>query len=283
MKKLLVVTISMVLILSLCACGGNKNDVANTPSDMSIGQVKLPEEEAVDEADNIDSSGYNDSDSSSYETFSDAYYEFVNYITEISPKEETVMYGQTLVLSPELSVFEYLSPLIFWGETLDDMEIEVKDITLSVVSGEGKNFVRADVEKQTENSYVMTIDTKKGEEILIQVEYFPKIDAVRLVAENNGEHALLFEYARVNDGYAAQYYFNQAIGGKYGEEPIKVMCVYRFIFSGHEGSCARFDDVEEPASLLNGVPYEEEFTKGATHWLTLKNDEFTGELNGTAF
>ncbi|NMA51923.1 MAG: hypothetical protein GX949_02800, partial [Peptococcaceae bacterium] len=218
--------------------------------------------------------------------FSDARYEFENHAIDISLNEESVIYGKTLVLTPDLEVFDYLTPLHFFGETLDDEEIVVKEMVLDMLTEHSKSFRSADLQRESDNSYTMTIDTEEEEQIFIQIEYHPNIDALRLVAENNGEHGLLFEYVNTGDGYAAQYYFNSVVGvgGTYGvQEKTMAMCVYKTIFSGKEGSCARFDDVEEPASLLNGVPDEQAFIEGATHWFTLKDDKLTGELDGITF
>lgn len=62
------------------------------------------------------------------------------------------------------------------------------------------------------------------------------------------------------------------------------MCVYKTIFDGQNGSCARFDGVNsEPDTLLGRVPLEEDFISGATHWFTITNGEFTGNMGGKAF
>ncbi|WP_033117667.1 hypothetical protein [Intestinimonas butyriciproducens] len=277
MKKLLIAIFSMMLILSLCACGANTTEGSNTPSADSRNQSELPDEELFNEI-----GGTNSTKDGGYEAFSDARLEFDHYVMEKSSEEEIVMYNQSLVLTPETEVFDYMTPLIYWGETLDDEELAGKEIVLGLLAGEEKSNQSADLQKESDNRYTMTIETKKGEQIVIRVEYNPDIDALRLVAENSGEHALLFEYAKTGDGYAAQFYFNAIVGGTYGAQN-KSMCVYKTIFSGKDGSCARFDGVGEPVSLLEGVPDEQAFIDGATHWFTLKDDKFTGELDGTTF
>lgn len=282
MKKLLIAIFSMMLILSLCACGANTTESPNVSAADSSNQSELPDEEPSEEIGGTNSTKDARGGTSGYEAFSDARLEFDHYVMEKSSEEEIVMYNQSLVLTPETEVLDYMTPLIYWGETLDDEELAGKEIVLGLLAGEGKSNQSADLQKESDNRYTMTIKTKKGEQIIIRVEYNPDSDALRLVAENNGEQALLFEYAKNGDGYAAQFYFNAVVGGTYGEQN-KSMCVYKTIFSGKNGSCARFDGVEEPATLLDGVPDEQAYIDGATHWFTLKDDKFTGELNGTGF
>lgn len=63
------------------------------------------------------------------------------------------------------------------------------------------------------------------------------------------------------------------------------MCQFRLHWEIRWGLVSnRFDGVNvEPETLLGGVPWEEDFISGATHWFTIANGEFTGKLNGKAF
>ncbi|MFY9174359.1 MAG: hypothetical protein WAO24_03305 [Peptococcia bacterium] len=287
MKKLFLIIISILLIFSLCACGANTSKNPNISEDDSGDQAELPNEEIVDEEpsdviDSASSSNYTKDSTKGFKAYSDAYLAFSDYVTELKSKnDETLYYPTNLVITPEAHLLEYMTPLLYWQETLDDNELAAKDTVISLLT-RGKNRKSVDVQKESANSYITTIETTKGEEIFVQVDYQPDIDALRLVAESNGELAMIFEYVKLADGYAAQYYYNTIIGGTYNA-PTRAMCIYRAIISGNEGSCARFDDAEEPASLLDGVPDEQTFIEGATHWFTLKNDEFTGKLGDTSF
>lgn len=288
MKKIFVFILSMMLIFSLCACVANKSQSPDLPSeDSSQGdsgnEVDLPDEEPFEESGGTNSKNDVIDGERGYEAFHDARMAFDNYIIDNSPAEETIMHSQSLVLIPDIEIFDYITPLIYWGETLEDGELAQKDIVMSVFTGEGKRFISADLQRESANKYTMTIDKDEGGQIFIQVDYRSDIDALRLEADDSGERALLFEYIRTDDGYAAQYYFSTAVGSTYGEGLTKAMCVFRTIFSGNNGSYARFDDVDEPATILDGVPDEQEFIDGATHWLTVKDNKFTGELKGTAF
>jgi hypothetical protein len=175
-----------------------------------------------------------------------------------------------------------MTALFYWGEKLDDFEMLSKDAFMDLLSRGGEKYKNMDLQREGDNRYIMTVETNEGEQIFIQVDNYPEKNAVRLVGENNGELALLFEYVELSGGYAAQYYYNAVVSSSYGVQN-KAMCVYRNIFFGTEGSAARFDEVGEPDSIIDGVPDEQELIEGATHWLTLKNGKFTGELKGVAF
>ena len=63
---------------------------------------------------------------------------------------------------------------------------------------------------------------------------------------------------------------------------IEGLCTYRTIFDGDNGSCARFDNVKRPRPS-GSVPDAESFIEGATHWFTIKDGSFTGNLGGEKF
>lgn len=274
MKKIFVVILCMMVILSLCACNSNKSESPNlTPQS---------DEEQTKETGRTNSSNNDSDDTDSYVTFSDARLDFDDYVTEIAENEEAVRDNLTVVTLPELAVFEYFTPLLYWGETLQDNELLAKDGVIKFITGDKKYFRSIDLQIENDNKYIMTSETNKDEEVIIKVEYHPNIDGLRLEATNNGEQALLFEYVKHGDGYAAQYYYDALISSTYYEEE-RAMCLFRYIFSSKEGSVARFNDVGEPDSILDGVPDEQDFIDGATHWFTLKDDEFTGELGGNTF
>lgn len=285
MKKVLIVIFSMILIFSLCACGVDTTDNLDATSKPSENQSQRPDDdyddyddEYIDSAPPVKNNGSRDS----YMDYTETRLSFTSFIIENSINEEAVLYNQSLVLPPELEVFAYLTPLLYWGEVLDNIELEQKEIIYPFIAGEDKRFRSIDIQRKNKNFYTATMRTDKDEQIIINVENHPGKDAVRLEAEKDGEQVLVFEYAKTNGGYAAQYYFDTVIGGTYGS-PERAMSVFRVIFSGNDGSLARFDDVEEPTSLVTGVPSEQDFIKGATHWLTVKNGKFTGELAGEAF
>lgn len=281
MKKLFVVIISMLLIFSLCACGANKNHNADSLTENS-NISELADEEELEESAGQNSTKDTKNDGNNYRDFLDAWTEFSDYVSDNSPKDENIAQYRDMVLDTEVGIDDYMRPLFYWGETLDDNELLAKDALINMFTRGGERYRSMDLQRESNNRYTMTVETNEGEQILIKVDYYPEKDAVHLLAENNGEQALLFECVNITGGYAAQYYYNAVVGRTYGALK-KAMCTYRIIFSGTDGSAARFDDAEEPASIIDGVPGEQEFIAGATHWLTVKNGEFTGELNGFGF
>jgi len=280
MKKLLLAVLSILLILGLCACGGDRAEKVQTKQTDQETAVKEDSVEERQKETNSSSSSPNQS-GNNYQAYSEAKLAFEGYIIDKSVnEEEVIVQNQFFVFVPELKLMEYmLLPLICFGETLEAEEINVKDIILSVFTGDNGPYTKADLNRIDGDSYNITLETKTGDNISINISYFRKIGVVRLVAERNGEQALLFECAKNKDGYASQYYFEDDIQTSFNEYK-KVKTVYRYMFAGNEGSCARFDDADEPPSLIEGVPDEETFIAEATHWLTLKNDEFTGILGG---
>ncbi|MGI6577193.1 MAG: hypothetical protein ACOX1Q_03900 [Eubacteriales bacterium] len=295
MKKLFIVYLSIILIFSLFACSTDSKGGSNIPSDDLSEQEEYFEEyfdfdeDTYDEFEDEDE-GYEETDSKQdsnsgergFKAFYDARMEFLDHVWELSSEEETVMAKHTMVLAMDTWAYDYMKPLVYWGETLDESELAVVDRLIGLITINTAKLKSYDIEVKSDNHYTLTGETEKDEEVQIDVEYFSDIDAVHLEATNNGERALLFEYIKTPEGYAAQFYFNAVVASSYNVQE-KAMCVYRIMFSENGGSCARFDDVEEPASILGGVPGEQEFIKGATHWFTLEDGKFTGELDGSAF
>lgn len=73
---------------------------------------------------------------------------FTSFIIENSINEEAVLYNQSLVLPPELEVFAYLTPLLYWGEVLDNIELEQKEIIYPFIAGEDKRFRSIDIQRK---------------------------------------------------------------------------------------------------------------------------------------
>lgn len=282
MKKVFIVIIGMMLVLSLCACGTNTASSPEVSEEDSNNYMELPDEDQSDDYVDTNSTKVSQASQDKFKEFSDAESEFGQNVYENSHKVETVNLYQNVVSVTDMKAFDYILPLHLWGETLDDKELAEQDITTSVFEGEKKGFRKMDLERESENRYRVIMETHDDELIISQIDYYPNIDALRLETENNGSLELVFEYARTEDGYAAQYYFETNIGGTYGA-PNRAMCAYKTIFSGLNGSQARFVDVEEPTSIIDNVPDEEDFIKDATDWLTIKDGNFIGELSGESF
>jgi len=280
-KKVFIVIISMLLILSLCACGGNNNNNPDTSSEDPDISSELPE------GDSEETGGENDirddeDMANIYQDYLEAWMSFSQNVLENSFKEKTVAQHYGIVLNTETGIYDYMRPLLYWGETLDDFELSAKDAFLELITHGGERYREMDLQRESDTRYIMNLETNEGDQIYIQVNYYPDKNAVQLRAEENGEHALLFECVKIPGGYAAQYYYNAVVSATYGAQT-KALCAFKNIIFSTDGSAARFDDVEEPPSIIESVPGEQKFIDGATHWLTIKNGEFTGELDGVAF
>jgi len=219
--------------------------------------------------------------SAGYNAYKQARDAFDEYALEQSAHNEVFAVNYGLVCSFELEVFEYVLPLVFIGESINSTGRYDETMEIRILQE-----AWADDAKLTDNgdgSFLVTGTSSDGGTMNIRIEYDPDQDNLRLEAQKDEEPALLFEYAKNDGGYAAQYYF-KAITGHDFSGTKEQMCVYRTIFDGQNGSCARFDGIDtEPETLLGGVPSEEDFISGATHWFTIANGEFTGNLNGEAF
>ena len=285
MKKMLIIFICLMLILSMSACGGKGTDNPTTSIEDSKDHTGFDDEDFEDsyeDYEDTNSPKLSDLNTSNFTNFSDAETEFNNHISQNSSKVEAVYLYQNAVSITDMTVLDNTMPLYIWGETLDNEELEMQDISTSIFVGEDRSYRKYDLERESETRYRVIKETHDGEVIITEIEYYPDLDAVRLETVSNGKLELVFEYAKTKDGYAAQYYFETIIGGSYGA-PQRGMCAYKIIFSGLNGSKARFIDVEEPASIIGNVPDAEDFIKGANDWLTIKDGNFTGELAGESF
>lgn len=215
--------------------------------------------------------------SGGYGAYKDARDAFERYALDMSNYYGPVALNIRLVSVFEGEIYFYLLPLDFIGLSIEslgyfDESMEATWIKMAF-AGDGEMVISSD------GSYLLTGTSAEGKSMALQIEYRPEEDELRLEVQEDGKLILLFEYIKNKEGYAAQYYFKAAIG--YYEGAPKAMCVYKTIFDGLNGSCARFDGVEsKPQSLFGRAPLDKEFLIGATHWFTLANGKFTGLLNG---
>jgi hypothetical protein len=141
----------------------------------------------------------------------------------------------------------------------------------------------AKIEYSEGAGYVVKGTDTDGSAMEVRATYDGDADSVRLEAYVDGDLELMFEYVKAPGGYAAQYHFINVIGIDKAT-PIEGLCTYRIIFNGSNGSCARFDNAEaQPESIFGTIPDAASFIEGATHWYTLTDGSFTGNLGGEAF
>lgn len=219
--------------------------------------------------------------SAGYIAYKQALDAFDQYTLEQSARNEVFATNYPLVCAFEVEILEYVLPLSFIGQSVNSTGCYDEAMETSMLkTGWAEDAKLTD---NKDGSLLLTGTSSDGGAMIIRIEYDPDRDDLRLEAQKDGEPALLFEYAKNGGSYAAQYYF-KAITGHDFSGAKEQMCVYRTVFDGQNGSCARFDGINaEPETLLGGVPTEESFINGATHWFTIANGEFTGNLNGEAF
>jgi hypothetical protein len=286
-KRLLLVLLCVSLVFSLAACGEKEGyeddswDEYDEEWEEEEDEEAYEDEEDYEDVEGLRASGYKEGGDENYLTFLEARMKFETFLVEKALNEGLVT-GLSAVYIPDARIFHYLTPLIYWGETLEDEELQYKEYAFLAFAGEGKSLKNPELKKESDIHYTMTMETDEDEKLFMDVKYYPDMDALRLEAENNGEKALVFEYVKIDGGYVSQYYCETQIGGTYGEK-IMGMCVFRSYFSGENGSAARFDNAEIPPSIIKNLPNEEDFIEDATHWISYKDGKLKGKLAGESF
>jgi hypothetical protein len=295
MKRLLTVILAILLMFSIAACGGNKKSVGKESS--GAGQVKkepaeskeskgqTEETDQKEQTELVDSpaqaAGQTDIICVNYKAYSEARNKFDEYVLEQSYDHKIVSAKLSMAVVLELKTINYLLTLEFMGESIKsfgkfDADFETKMLKIGWADD-------AELEYNEGTRYTLKGTNSDGSALEIKVVYDGRSDSLRLEGYKDDTLEIIFEYIRTGGGYAAQYYFETIIGYDRGTA-IEGLCTYRTIFDGDNGSCARFDNVKsEPASIFGSVPDAESFIEGATHWFTIKDGSFTGNLGGEKF
>lgn len=284
MKRVLSLILALILlVVIITGCTGEKPEntappKANNQNEANAGSTQnapaeKPKPSSRQQSGTTISAGYN--------TYTQARDAFDKYALEQSGNHEVVSVNIGLVSAFDLPIFDYLIPLLFIGESVNSTGRynEAMEITM-LKTGWAEDVRLTDNE---DGNLLLTGTSSDGGAMSLRIAYDSERDDLRLEAQEDGKPVLLFEYAKNGGGYAAQYYFKAITSHDLGVAK-EQMCVYKTIFDGQNGSCARFDGVNaEPETLLGGVPSERDFISGATHWFTITQGKFTGNLNGKAF
>lgn len=290
MRKILSLLLALILILSVmtgCNEGATKSN--GVPAADSQSGAETPNEDMGPGTNQEAQTATAHSQGTvavcaGYDAYIQARDAFDEYTRKQSEAHEIVGPQYGMVCAFELPILEYLLPLSFIGQsvtTLGHYDEAMENGMLQTGWAED-----AKLTDHGDGSFSLTGTATDGSALSLYVEYDPVQDNLRLEAQKDGETALLFEYAKKAGGYVAQYYFMAKTGYDFtgGGGAVKQMCVYKTIFDGQNGSCARFDGVDtEPDTLLGGLPSEEDFINGATHWFTIHQGKFTGRLNEATF
>ncbi len=283
MKRALTIVLAILLVFSLAACGGDTKPAGNEPP--GSGKAE-PEQAGQDEQQEqtgapVKAGDQNGIISVNYNAYNDAKYEFDDYVLEQSYEHEIVSASLTMATVTELKILEYLLPLEFMGESVKSLgkyDADFELVMFQTAFGDD-----TEVTHNEDTGYVVKFSDAKGSTIEVKAVYHTDADSLRLEGYKDGDLALVFEYIEIAGGYAAQYHY-QTVTGYDKATPIEGLCTYRIIFEGSDGSCARFDNVaSQPESILGSVPDAGSFIEGATHWFTITDGSFTGNLGGKAF
>ncbi len=281
MKKLFALTLIVIMLLSLAACGGKEETTPDKPADggQANSQQSAPAPASAPAPEQTgDGKGIV---CVSYEAYDDAWGDFNKHINKLSDDHEIVSVHQSTAMPIELKILEYLLPLGFLGESqVSTGKFDVAMETAMLNAGWADDVVLTYDEKE---GYLLKGTDTKGRALEIKVRYDDKADSLRLLGYRDGALEMLFEYSKTPDGYAAQYQY-EAVVDMVKFDAVYGLCTYRLIFAGTNGSCARFDNVSsEPDSIFGSVPDKQSFIEGATHWFTLTDGEFAGKLGGKEF
>jgi len=274
MKRLFIFLITLLMVLSIAACS-NKETTGSNPQ----GSEKAGQEEQTEQP---KTSGKVDGKRTVWESFAafkDARDRFDNYVQ--NQNNEIVNVGWPTVAVFDLNIFDYVLPLDFMGRSVElsgkfNAETETQMLRQAWADDAQLTYDEA-------TGYLLKGTGSKGNVLEIKVKFDEKADSLRLEAYKDGALDLIFEYVAIDGGYAAQYYLEAAT--RYEKfTPVMGLCNHKLIFSGNNGSRARYDNVaSEPESILGSTPDLESFVDGATHWFTIKNGQLSGNIDGKAF
>lgn len=280
MKRILALILIFIVLLSIAACGGNRQTVQEQPG--VSGQTK-PQQTAPEQASEPEKTGDDVQGivCVSYESYSNAWDTFSDHIAEQGGDHEIVSVHQSTVMPLELKNLTYLLPLSFLGQSQTssgkfDAAVEI----IMLKTGWADDAVLTYDEK---TGYLLKGTDTQGNKLEIKVMFDDKADSLRLEGYKDGTLDFLFEYSRMSEGYAAQYYY-ETVTHMDKATPIYGWCSYKLIVAGSNGSCARFDNVtSEPDSIYGKIPDTQVFIDGATHWFTITEGKFAGTLGGNQF
>lgn len=284
MKRLTAGMLAFLLVLSLAACGGGSAEPSDSvPSDG--GDVAQEQAEPSEQPQQAEQPSQTDRGSGAicenYEAYSDAKSEFDDYVLDQSHSHEVVSVKLTLATVNELRIFDYILPLSFMGESIKSLgkyDAAFEQLMFKTAYGDD-----VEIAYDADTGYVVKYTDTNGSKIEVTAEYDGDAHSLGTETYKDGDLALLFEYVKTAGGYAAQYYYQGVIGYDKAT-PIEGMCTYRILFEGKNGSCARFDNAQAPPeSILGATPDAASFIEGATHWFTITDGSFTGNLGGDAF
>ncbi len=275
MKRLFIFVITLLMVFSIAACSNNETTGSNPQAGEKAGQEEQAEQPKT--------SGKVDGNKrtvwESFAAFKDARDRFDDLV--LDQNNEIVNVGFPTVAVFDLNIFDYVLPLDFMGRSVElsgkfNAETETQMLRRAWADDAQLTYDEA-------TGYLLKGTGSKGNELEIKVKFDEDADSLRLEGYKDGALDLVIEYVAIDGGYAAQYYLEAATRHE-NFTPVMGLCNHKLIFSGNNGSRARYDNVaSEPGTILGSTPDLESFVDGATHWFTIKNGQLSGNINGSAF
>ena len=286
MKRLLVFVVTLLLVFSIAACGKSETADSSPQGNEEAVQEETVQTEQPSQQEQAEQSKASDDTVSgqkmvyqSFDAFKEARKRFEDYV--VDQNHEIVGPGLPTVSVFDANIFEYVLPLDFIGRSVElSGKFDIGPENQMIQQAWAKD---AQLTYDETTGYQLTGTNAQGNNLELKVKFDADTDSLRLEVFKDGALDLLFEYVAIDGGYAAQYYLEDTIGHE-NFTPIMGLCTYKLILSGNDGSKARYDNVNsEPASILGSTPDPETFIDGASHWFTVKNGEFSGNIDGTSF
>lgn len=275
MKRTLALLTSILLTLTLFACGNNSND------DNNNNNKQTEETQNQHDESNSETSANKNVLRESYEPFDLMKDAFDDLVLEESKDHEIMSVSISSVSPSEIKTLTYMLPLSLVGTSITNTGEFDKDLEIIGLNAAWLDDV--DINYDGSGNYQLSGTDKKGNKIDVKIMHDSDTDSTRLEAHNNEALALVFEYVKTDKGYAAQYYYEDTTGSE-NYQPVVEFCNYMIVFDGENGTYARFNGVEtEPTSIYGNAPDTSTITDGATSWFTLTDGQFTGNIDGQEF
>lgn len=273
MKRTLALLTCILLTFTLFACGNNSDKVNNNNNNNE------KTEETQKQQNNSKTSANRNVLQESYESFRQMKSSFDDLVLEVS--EEHNILPINSIGPSEMNILTYILPLSVVGNTIKTTGKFDKDLEIIGLNAAWLND--CDINYEGDGNYQLNGFDRKGNKIDVKIMHDPDKDSTRLVAHNNETLALVFEYVKTDDGYAAQYYYEDTTRFE-NYQPIVEFCKFMIVFDEKNGTYARFNGVDtEPTSIYSNPPDTSTIAEGATSWFTLTDGQITGNIKGEEF
>lgn len=265
------------MCFGLVSCGGNERSekTPNEPTD--VVQLDNKPEETPSNSTKGDNK---DTICNRYEAFTAAQKVFEDFALEKSHDHEIVSVNFSVAMHSGIRTLHYMIPIAVLETsvgTIGKFDASIEEIGLNAAWGDN-----AKITENGDGSYVVVGDYKE-DTYKLEIEYDRSSDALRMEGYKNEKMAIIFEYFKTADGYAAQYYYEDVKSASYGKQEYEFR-KYLTVFSGKDGAWARFDGVtEEPSSIIGQQLTIDSIVEGADHYYILKDGQFSGQLSGESF